>query len=97
LAFVDAVSGNSFTTIHVGDTVKWMFPSQSFHSSTSGLCTGGGGYYDDPGSCLPDGNWDSGQLYLGQAFTKTFTTVGDYRYYCSVHESMMTGRVLVDP
>jgi plastocyanin len=96
LAFTDAVSGNSFTTIHVGDTVKWVFPTQTFHSSTSGVCTVGGGYYDDS-SCTPDGNWDSGQLYAGQTFSKTFTAAGNYRYYCSIHLAMMTGTIQVDP
>jgi PKD repeat protein len=94
--FTDSVSLNSFTTIHVGDSVKWVFPSRDFHSTTSGVCTAGGGYYDD-GSCTPDGNWDSGQLYLGQTFTRQFLTAGTYRYFCQVHLSMMTGTVQVDP
>jgi plastocyanin len=95
-AFMDTVSLNSVTTIHVGDSVKWVFPSQDFHSTTSGVCTPGGGYYDD-GSCNPDGTWDSGQLYLGQTYTRQFLTAGTYRYFCAVHMSMMTGTVQVDP
>jgi plastocyanin len=96
-AFVDNVSGSSFTSIHVGDRVQWVFPRlQDFHSSTSGVCTTGGGYYDD-GSCTSDGTWDSGQLYAGQTFSRTFTTAGTYRYFCSVHLGMMTGTVQVDP
>jgi plastocyanin len=95
-SFMDAVSLNSFTTIHVGDSVKWMFPSPDFHSTTSGVCTPGGGYYDD-GSCTPDGNWDSGQMYRGQNFTRQFLTAGTYRYFCQVHLSMMTGTIQVDP
>ncbi len=94
--FVDAVSGNSTTTIHVGDTVKWVFPSQTVHSATSGVCTAGGGYYDD-GGCTSDGAFDSGQLSAGQTFSHTFLTAGSFRYYCSVHMSMMTGTVQVDP
>jgi hypothetical protein len=94
--FIDAVSGGNTTTIHVGDTVKWMFPSQTFHSATSGICTAAGGYYDD-GGCTPDGSFDSGQLYAGQSYSHTFTTAGSYRYYCSVHGAMMTGTVQVDP
>ena len=87
----------SSLTIHVGDTVKWVFPRPAdYHSSTSGVCTTGGGYYDD-GSCTPDGTWDSGQLYGGQTFSRTFTTTGNFRYFCSVHLSMMTGTVQVDP
>jgi plastocyanin len=95
-SFIDAVSGNSSTTIHVGDTVKWVFPSQNFHSATSGRCTGVGGYYDD-GGCTPDGEFDSNQLYAGQSYSHTFTAAGSYGYYCSVHGSMMTGTVLVNP
>jgi len=96
-AFKDTVSLNSFTTIHVGDSVKWVFPSQDFHSTTSGVCTPGGGYYGGGDVCTQDGNWDSGQLYLGQTFTKQFLTAGSYKYYCMVHQSMMTGTVQVDP
>jgi PKD repeat protein len=96
-AFKDSVSGNNTTAIHVGDTVKWVFPSGTYHSSTSGTCTAGGGYYGDAGSCTSDGNWDSGLLYAGQTFSQTFTAAGSYNYYCQVHEGMMTGLVQVDP
>ena len=95
-AFTDSVSLSSFTTIHVGDSVKWVFPSQKdYHSATSGTCTPGG-YYDD-GSCSPDGTWDSGTMYFGQTYTRQFLTPGTYKYFCSVHLSMMTGTVQVDP
>ncbi len=95
-SFLDEASLDGFTTIHVGDSVKWVFPSGDYHSTTSGVCTPGGGYYDD-GSCTPDGNWDSGQLYRNQTFTKQFLTAGTYRYFCQVHLAMMTGTVQVDP
>jgi plastocyanin len=94
-AFTDTVSLNSFTTIHVGDSVRWVF-QRDIHSTTSGVCTTGGGYYDN-GSCTPDGTWDSGDLSSGQTFTKQFLTPGSYKYFCSVHLSMMTGTVQVDP
>jgi plastocyanin len=98
-AFRDTVSNNSTSTIRVGDTVQWKFASASeYHSTTSGTCTNdgdpyGGGYP----SCNPDGNWDSGQLTSPATFSKTFSTPGDYRYYCSVHGYMMTGTVQVSP
>jgi PKD repeat protein len=95
-SFKDSVSGTSDTTIRVGDTVQWVFPSQTFHSTTSGVCTAGGGYYDD-GGCIGDGNWDSGLLYNGQTFSWKSTAVGSYRYFCTVHQSMMTGLVQVNP
>jgi PKD repeat protein len=95
IAFTDTVSLNSFTTIHVGDSVKWVF-QRDVHSTTSGVCTSGGGYYDE-GSCTPDGTWDSGELPAGQTFTHPFLTAGTYKYFCEVHLSMMTGTVQVDP
>jgi plastocyanin len=95
-SFMDRVSLNSSTTIHVGDSVKWVFGSQAdYHSTTSGVCTQGGYYGDD--TCTEDGNWDSGLLYRSQIFTKQFLTAGSYKYFCQVHQSMMTGTVQVDP
>jgi plastocyanin len=81
--------------------VKWVFGSQTeYHSTTSGVCTSGGGYYGDGDVCTQDGKWDSGQLNAGSptpTYTRQFLTAGTYRYYCSVHLSMMTGTVQVDP
>jgi plastocyanin len=101
--FRDAVSGNSSTSIHVGDTVQWKFATSanSYHSTTSGTCMNngdpyGGGYP----SCDWDGKWDSGQLLstsMENPYSKTFTTPGEYRYYCSVHGYLMTGTVQVNP
>ena len=88
--FVDQTSGNSTTTIQVGDTVQWVWQSGP-HSTSSGTCTSGG-YY---GTCTPDGNWDAGQHSPPYSFSKTFTQTGSFNYYCSVHQSMMTGMVVV--
>src|SRR5262249_61998741 len=41
--FVDDVSGNSVTTINVGDTVQWVWEGDLQHGSDAGSCTGGGG------------------------------------------------------
>lgn len=91
-------SGNSFspatTAIHVGDTVEWDF--FSIHSTTSGTCSGG--YYGDECTALPSGlNWDSGVRSPGDKFSQVFATAGSYRYYCSLHGSMMTGTIQVNP
>ena len=48
--FVDRASGSSTTTIRAGSIVHWIWQS-SFHSTTSGTCSG---------TCTPDGQWDSG-------------------------------------
>ncbi len=90
-AFVDATSGTNATTIHVGDTVQWMWLSGP-HSTSSGTCTSGG-YYG--GACTPDNQWESGQHSAGYSFTHTFSTVGNFNYYCSVHQAMMQGMVKV--
>ncbi|MGE5412993.1 MAG: PKD domain-containing protein [Syntrophomonadaceae bacterium] len=90
--FMDQTSGNSTTTIHVGDTVQWMWVSGT-HSTTSGACTSGGGYYG--GACTPDGQWDSGQHSTGNTYSRTFAAVGTFNYYCSIHQSMMQGAVVV--
>jgi plastocyanin len=82
--FVDQKSGSSTTTIHPGDTVRWVWTSGA-HSTTSGTCAGG---------CSPSGLWDSG-VGSGMTFTHTFTQAGTYPYFCLVHQSMMTGMVVV--
>ncbi|HKD19442.1 MAG TPA: hypothetical protein VKG23_16435, partial [Thermoanaerobaculia bacterium] len=71
--FVDQTSGNNTTTIHVGDTVQWVWVSGT-HSTTSGTCTGGG-YY---GTCTPDGTWESGQNSPPHMFSKTFSQTGTF-------------------
>jgi plastocyanin len=96
-------SGTTFSpstaVIHVGDTVEWDFKDSSgFHSTTSGTCTTDPYYGGSNCSPLPSGlNWDSGTMGVGQKFSQRFTTAGSYRYYCSVHGSMMTGIVQVNP
>jgi plastocyanin len=89
----------STSVIQVGDTVEWDFKdSSSYHSTTSGTCTVDPYYGGSNCSPLPSGlNWDSGQMGVGQKFSQRFTTAGSYRYYCSVHGSMMTGTVQVNP
>ena len=91
------VSGSSGTTIHVGDTVKWVFVDSMQHSTTSGTCTSGGGYYPGEDVCTPDGQWDSGTMVSPSTFSHTFTSAGTHKYYCEVHKSGMTGTVVVAP
>jgi plastocyanin len=94
-SFRDTVSNSSTTTIRVGDTVQWKFVSSNYHTTTSGTCTNDL-YYGDS-NCTQDGNWDSGQMVSPGTFSKTFTTAGNYQYYCAVHGGMMTGLVNVSP
>ncbi len=83
--FVDAVSGNSTTTIKVGDTVQWIFVGGTSHSTTSGNC------------CTASGLWDSGVHGSGFLFQRTFTQTGSFPYFCTVHGAMMTGTIVVNP
>jgi plastocyanin len=98
LAFTDAASGNSTTTIHAGDTVKWVWNGTMNHGVTSGTCTGGGGggYYG-AGTCDASGEFASGRHTGPFEWSFTFSQAGTYKYYCDVHGSAMTGRVIVDP
>jgi len=92
--FSDAETGGSTSTIHVGDTVQWVWFSGP-HSSTSGTCTSGG--YADGGSCNPDGTWDSGVKSPTLTFSQTFKTPGTFNYFCTIHLSDMTGTIRVQP
>jgi PKD repeat protein len=91
-AFIDTSSGNATSNIHVGDTIQWVWQANG-HSTTSGTCSAGGYYGDD--TCDNDGAWDSGVNSRGATFSHRFTEAGTFRYYCSVHRSMMTGTVRV--
>lgn len=81
--FRDSHSGTSTTTIPVGATVTWTWAS-GLHSTTSGSC------------CSGDGLWNSGAM-SGGSFSHTFTSAGSFPYFCTIHGSMMTGMVVVNP
>jgi PKD repeat protein len=96
-AYSDTVGGGSGTSIHMGDTVQWVFMDSAMqHSATSGICSGQGGY-GGYGTCTPDGVWDSGLKSQGQNFSFRFTTAGTFKYYCLTHGGTMTGTVVVQP
>ena len=82
--------------IRAGQTVRWRNTSDIVHTVTA-----------DPSMAqsaesvrLPDGArpFDSGNLAPGAAFTYTFETAGEYRYFCLPHElAGMIGTVIVEP
>ena len=84
LNFIDQSSGTRTTTIHVGDTVRWVWVGGS-HSTTSGSC---------PGGCQPDGKWDSG-VGSGMTFNRTFSQPGTFPYHCTPHGAAMQGAIQV--
>jgi plastocyanin len=93
-SFQDVTSGTAKTTVQVGETVQWTWMSGP-HSTTSGTCTAGGGYYGGS-DCTDSGAWDSAQHTAGYQFSQTFTTPGTYKYFCAVHGSAMVGSVVVE-
>jgi plastocyanin len=90
MSFQDSVSGNSTTTIHVGDGVSWVWAT-GFHTTTcNSPCPAG----------APGGGWDSGAH--GTPFTYPsspliFPTAGSYPYHCLVHGLIMSGTIVVQP
>jgi plastocyanin len=97
LAFVDNVNGGQVTTINVGDTVTWVWAGGLPHAVTAGTCTGGGGGYVYGGGddCSATGQFQSGNHSAPFEWSHTFSEAGSFRYFCSVHESAMTARVVV--
>ncbi len=101
--FVDDVSGNGVTTINVGDTVNWVWEGDLHHGSDSGSCTTGGGnpyggvHPQGYSGCTSDGVFSSGTHTTPFSYSFTFTQSGTFKYFCDVHMSAMTGRVVVNP
>ena len=94
-------SGNTTTTIQVGDTVRWFesLANATFnaHTSTSGTCSG---------ACTHTGTgpggatlWDfpgSGNMATDTPYDFRFTAAGTYHYFCRPHGSGMQGTVVVN-
>ncbi len=100
LQFVDEASGTKVSTIHVGDTITWVWEGSMSHSVTAGSCPddngGGGGYVYGGGSCTPNTAWQSSGLHpAGFTFSHTFNDPGTFSYFCDAHGNSMTGKVVV--
>ena len=85
LNFVDDASHSSTSTVHVGDTVTWVWNS-GFHTATSGSCSG---------ICTSDGQWDSGEHSAPFSFSRVFNAAGNFPYFCTIHGQIMSGMVVV--
>jgi plastocyanin len=76
-------------TVNVGDTVTWTVTDAigEPHSVTSGS-------YKE---ASPGAQFDSGVKLKsnGDSFSWTFTTVGNFSYFCEVHPDVMSGTVTV--
>lgn len=74
---------SSSKTITVGTEITWVNKDPYNHTVTSGT----------PGH--PDGKFDSGIIASGGTYTHKFTSAGTYNYYCTIHQSLMTGTIIV--
>jgi plastocyanin len=81
LMFQDVATGSKTTTIHVGDTVKWVWVD-STHSTTSDT-----GVWDS-GVHSHNENF---------TFSFKFNQAGSFPYHCTVHGPGMNGTVVVNP
>ena len=79
-------------TVAPGTTVSWTNDDAILHTVTTGTSV----KKDDFGNydIAPDGRVNGTLADKGQTFSFTFTTPGDYAYFCSRHNNM-TGRVVV--
>jgi plastocyanin len=82
----------SALTVHVGDTVHWVW-QDSDHTVTSGTVDSADGAFCSPS----DVNCGSGVTSGGGAtYDHTFATAGTFPYFCQVHGSRgMTGTIRV--
>jgi plastocyanin len=73
----------STVTIRVGDTVQWVLAEGS-HTTTSGTAP------------TPDGGWNQ-VIGAELPVEVTFTTPGEFQYFCRFHADFMSGTVVVEP
>ena len=79
-------------TVAAGTTVTWTNDDAILHTVTSGTSV----KKDDFGNyeIKPDGRVDGSLPDKGKTFSFTFTTPGEYAYFCSRHNNM-TAQVVV--
>ena len=69
--------------VQVGDTVTWTNNDSIAHTVTAGTRDN------------PSGLFDSGSMSGAETFTHTFTSAGEYDYFCEFHTGM-SGTVTVE-
>jgi len=79
------------TSISAGDMVRWEYPSSGLLVHNVKDCG------DDCDAPTSTPLWDSDLLRPGGSFQRTFTTPGEYLYYCWVHPLNQRGLIRVLP
>ncbi len=99
-AVVAMSSGLSFVeaeiTIKVGDTVEWRNRSVQAHTVTTDPVQVG----EPRLVSVPEGAkvFDSGPVWPGEIYRRTFSVPGTYEYTCVPHEGFgMRGIIIVEP
>lgn len=64
-------------TVFPNDSITWENADTAFHTITSITQSG-----------EPNGLFDSGFINAGDSYTREFSTIGDFYYYCSIHPWM---------
>ena len=84
----------SVVTIRRGAQVIWKNTSQRTHTATCDPARAqNAGHVVLPQGVAP---WDSGAVYPGQTWARTFDTPGRYLYFCRYHETEgMIGMITV--
>jgi len=75
-------------TIAQGDTVDWVWYGSGYYPPSHSVTAG------TPNNPTPS-VFDSGVHHSPNTFSHTFTTPGNFPYFCQVHLSMMTGSITV--
>jgi hypothetical protein len=75
-------------TIAPGDTVDWVWYGSGYYPPTHSVTAG------TPNNPTPS-VFDSGVHHSPYTFSHTFTTPGNFPYFCQVHLAMMTGSITV--
>ncbi len=70
-------------TISAGTEITWVNKDSFNHTVASGT----------PGN--PDGLFNSGVIGPGGTYTHKFNNSGTFNYYCSIHQDIMTGTLIV--
>lgn len=86
-------------TVQAGQTVTWVNKSAIPHTTTADPAQNPVAQDHPEYAQLPSGAnpWDSGMIQPGESFSYTFTTPGDYHYFCTPHIlSAMRGTISVE-
>jgi plastocyanin len=75
--------------IGVNDTVTWINQDTEAHTITSGIGGGIESLVDVNKKGSPTGDFNSGLFKPGQSWTHTFTKLGVYNYFCTIHPWMV--------